>query len=161
MRKIWDSAIQKAGLGEWTPAPEICNFSKLGVFFKTGGILEFPITVNEIEKLNLESFGEETALHILCECQSFSKLRQEIYGTTSLSIPQIISGNIKKTVADMTKFMTKTGVLTRAPIYPESQISPKIKKTWKRDIEELQTWPVINEDQPRAKQRKITDFRIL
>ena len=61
----------------------------------------------------------------------------------------------------MTKFMTKTGVLTRAPIYPESQISPKIKKTWKRDIEELQTWPVINEDQPRAKQRKITDFRIL
>ena len=60
----------------------------------------------------------------------------------------------------MTYFMTKTGVLTRAPIYPESQISPKIKKTWKRDIEELQTWPVINEDQPRAKHRKITDFRI-
>ena len=119
-------------------------------------------TLTEIEKLNLETFGEETALHILCECQSFSKLRQEIYGMTSLSIPQIISGNIKKTVTDMIKFMTKTGVLTRAPIYPESQISPKITKTWKRDIDELQTWPETNnEDQPSAKQRKITEFRIL
>ena len=111
--------------------------------------------LTEFEKDNLESFGEETAYHILCECQSFSKLRQEIYGTTSLSFPQIISGNIKKTVADMINFMTKTGVLTRSPIYPESQISPK--RTWKRDIEELQS---NNEDQPRAKQRKITDFRI-
>ena len=91
-------------------------------------------TLTETEKLNLETFGEETALHILCECQFFSKLRQEIYSMTSLSIPQIISGNIKKTVTDMIKFMTKTGVLTRAPIYPESQISPKITKTWKRDI---------------------------
>ena len=119
-------------------------------------------TLNEIEKLKLESFGDETAFHILCECQSFSKLRQEIYGMTSLSIPQIISGNIRKTVADMTNFMIKTGVLTRAPIYPESQISPKVTKTWKRDIEEIQTWPGSNnEDQPRAKQRKITDFRIL
>ena len=118
--------------------------------------LNAPTALNEIEKLNLESFGEETALHILCECKSFSKLRQEIYGMTSLSLPQIISGNIKKTVTDMTKFMTKTGVLTRAPIYPESQISPK--RTWKRDIEELQT---NNDDQPRTKQRKITDFRIL
>ena len=62
----------------------------------------------------------------------------------------------------MTKFMTKTGVLTRAPIYPESQISPKITKTWKRDIDELQTWPETNnEEQPSAKQRKITEFRIL
>ena len=67
---------------------------------------------------------------------------------TSLSIPQIISGNIKKTITDMTKFMTKTGVLTRSPIYPESQISPK-RKTRKRDLEELQTWPESNnEDQP-------------
>ena len=62
----------------------------------------------------------------------------------------------------MTKFMIKTGVLTRAPIYPESQISPKIPKIWKRLIEEAQTWPEnANEDQPRAKQRKITEFRIL
>ena len=61
----------------------------------------------------------------------------------------------------MTNFMTKTGVLTRAPIYPESQISPKITKTWKRDIEDMQTWPENNNpDQPSAKQRKITDFRI-
>ena len=61
----------------------------------------------------------------------------------------------------MTKFMTKTGVLTRAPIYPESQISPKITKTRKRVIEDMQTWPESNnEDQPSSKQRKITDFRI-
>ena len=119
-------------------------------------------TLSEIEKLNLETYGEETAFHIPCECQFFSKLRQEIYGTTSLSIPQIFSRNTKKTVTDMIKFMTKTGVLTRAPIYPESQISPKRPKSRKRDIDELQTWPInINEDHPSAKQRKITDFRIL
>ena len=117
-------------------------------------------TLTELEKVNLESFGKETAFHILCECQSFSKLRQEIYGMTSLSIPQIISGNIKKTVADMTNFMTKTGVLIRSPIYPESQLSPK-RKTWKRDSDALLTRPENNiEDQPRAKQRKLTDFRI-
>ena len=111
-------------------------------------------TLNEFEKLQLESYGEETAFHILCECQCFSNLRQEIYGMTSLSIPQIISGNIKKTITDMTKFMTKTGVLTRSPIYPESQISPK-RKTGKRELDES-----INEDLPSAKQRRITDFRI-
>ena len=113
-------------------------------------------------QLYLESFGEETAFHILCECQFFSKLRQEIYGMTSLSIPQIISGDIKKTVVDMTNFMTKSGVLTRAPIYPETQISPKRSKSRKRDLEELKSRPIIiNEDQPSAKQRKITDFKIL
>ena len=52
--------------------------------------------LNEIEKLRLKSYGEETATHILCECQFFSKLRQEIYGTTSLSYTQIISRDIKK-----------------------------------------------------------------
>ncbi len=51
---------------------------------------------SETEKLYLGTFGEETATHILCECQFFSKLRQEIYGKTSLSVMQIISGNIKK-----------------------------------------------------------------
>ena len=51
--------------------------------------------------------------------------------------------------------MTKTGALTRAPIYPESQISPK--RPWKRDNDELGS---NTEDQPSAKQRKITDFRL-
>ena len=55
--------------------------------------------------------------------------------------------------------MIKTGVLTRAPMYPASQISPKIPKAWKRLIEECQTWPDNTDDQPRSKQRKITEFR--
>jgi hypothetical protein len=60
----------------------------------------------------------------------------------------------------MTNFMTKSGVLIRSPIYPENQISPK-RKTWKRDSDELLTCPENkNEDQPRAKQRKLTEFRI-
>ena len=55
--------------------------------------------------------------------------------------------------------MTKTGVLTRSTIYPECQISPK--RNWKRDLEEMQTLPESNnEDQPSAKQRKITDFKL-
>ena len=66
-----------------------------------------------------------------------------------------VQGSYNYPVADMIKFMTKTGVLTRSPIYPEGQISPK--RTWKRDLDELQS---NNEDQPKAKQRKITDFGI-
>ena len=50
--------------------------------------------------------------------------------------------------------MTKTGVLTRSPIYHESQISPQ-RKTGKRELDESNS-----EDLPSAKQRKITDFRI-
>ena len=49
----------------------------------------------------------------------------------------------------MTKFMIKTGVF-----------SPNMTKIWKRKIEESQTWPA-NEDQPRAKQRKITEYGTL
>ena len=51
---------------------------------------------SEIEKLYLGSFGEETATHILCECQFFSGLRQKTYGQTSLNTDQLITGNIKK-----------------------------------------------------------------
>ena len=37
-------------------------------------------------KIHLVDYEEETASHILCECPAFSKLRQELYGTTKLDI---------------------------------------------------------------------------
>ena len=79
-------------------------------------------------KIHLEDYEEETASHILCECPAFSKLRQEIYGTTILNLDnndETLKNNPKITIKLMIKFMKKTGVLTRPPKYHKSQLSPK------------------------------------
>ena len=115
--------------------------------------------LNEIEKLRLDSYGKETATHLLCECQFFSRLRQEIYGKTSISIDELGNSSLRLTIKNMIKFMSKTGALTRAPIYPASQISPKIsKKTWKRFLDDAQESPTDLNTQPEPKQRKLSHF---
>ena len=59
-------------------------------------------------------------------------------------------------IKNMTGFMIKAGALTRAPVYPSSQISPKISKIiWKRFIEEAQESPTDLNTQPIPKQCKL------
>ena len=65
---------------------------------------------------------------------SGSRLRQEIYGKTSISIEELGNSSLRLTIKNMTNFMSKTGALTRAPVYPASQISPKISKKHGKDF---------------------------
>ena len=109
-----------------------------------------------MEKDRLNSYGKETATHLLCECQFFSRLRQEIYGKTSLSIEELGKSKLQITIKNMTGFMIKTGALTRAPVYPASQLSPK--RSRKRSSDEGQNSPNNLNIQPPPKQRKLSYF---
>ena len=116
-------------------------------------------SLNEMEKNRLNSYGKETATHLLCECRFFSRLRQEIYGKTSISVEELGKSRLMPTIKNMTGFMIKTGALTRAPVYPASQLSPKrSKKINKRPLDEGQNSPTNPNNQPPPKQRKLSHF---
>ena len=105
---------------------------------------------DEIKK-DGEIYEEETSSHIICDCIAFSNQRLEIYGKTELKTGDLITGNLKNTIKNITKFMDKTECLKRLPQISKYQLSPPRPKKRRHDntnkLAERET-----------KQRKILDY---
>ena len=86
----------------------------------------------QTENEGKRKFGEEedeTAYHILCECPTFSALRQRILGEailTNLDLPN--QKGIKNTLKKIVQFFDATKVMERPNKYEKWQLSPPRKK---------------------------------
>lgn len=66
----------------------------------------------------------ETTQHILCECPAFSKERNEIYESHTITEEEVFSNSIATNFQKILKFFRKIEVLNRSPKYTKMDLSP-------------------------------------
>ena len=74
--------------------------------------------------------------HILCECPAFSKERNELYASHTITEEEAFSKSTKNNFYKILKFFHKIEVLNRPPKYSKMDLSP-IKRSRKNTTKNM------------------------